>query len=371
MDAIVPLNPADLAGNELRATEVLMGGLFAGAEEEVRDCVGCNHEEWRVYSQPSGPTVRWNLGAMFVREYLKDVPAAPAMTEAAPSGLGLDVIEEPRSLLDFHDICLAVASNWRRNPFAPEFWRAVRHLEQEVGAAIDAECPSPDLPNVAMAIDICGTLGYLWALEYLQKKVLPPDVEEMPELAGEGALETWIATERERALMAKIAMKRPIVGACVFPGELELYARCNGGIFASDLSTAVEDTRPYVAHKALVEAAEDLDLSLGCGVVVMHLVNRFLLAALHFPWVTHNVHIDVEFMGNARHRDVCHRTQPWILLLGNQWHVIHRARAWHSTSPYRTVLMWWQCFLEEAADGHFRAGWEEWDLGHLEKFPPQ
>lgn len=380
MAAIVPSDPSVLADDKVHTAAVLEDifkrGLDLGETgsnaKPVRNCVGCNHDEWRAYDQPSGLASKWNPGCLFVLAYLTHAPDVGFLDDDVPMGLGIDVVQKPLDLIDFHDICLAIASNWRRNPFNGMFSRATRVLEMEIATAIKEQCPTPDHPNTAMVIDICSVLSYIWAQEYLLENVIPLVVEEAPEFENEHLLEEWTKEQRSRALLAKITMKRQLLGACVFPGELERYARENGGIFASDLATAIEDTRPYVAHKALVETCETLDLTYGCGVLVMYMVNRFMMANLKFPWAIHNVFIDREFMTHEKHMKVKHRTHPWIILMGNHWHIVHKDKAWRTTCPYRAVLLWFRLLETEndEAENRFYMGWESWDLSLL-KFPPR
>jgi hypothetical protein len=370
----LPRDPRELAGDPVRAAKTLENAYaaagFSGLEDLARDCVGANHKEWREYSQPSGTTAKWNLDSLFVKTYLDQLDITDnSPVVSPPSGLGLDVIQDPRNLLDFHDICLSVASKWRQNPFEPSFWHAVRVLERELAAVIAAACPSPhhNPKTTSVVIDICVILSYLWAQEYLLKTVLPPtEIQEAPEFDNEDALAGWVESERKRALVARISLKQPILTASLFPGELERYARHNGGIFASDLATAIEDTRPYIAFKALTEAVETLEPHLGSGIIAMHLVNRYMVATLKFPWAKHNVFVDVAFMDGEIHQQVRCRTTPWIILVGSLWYVVHQGEVWKTQSPIRAILLWWSRF----GSGTFYAGWDSWNLGDLRDFPP-
>jgi hypothetical protein len=359
------------------ADAVFRGDILEG--KAIRECVGYNHEIWREYLQPTGLAAKWNTNCLFVRAYLDHTAAVEEEEEEVPGGLGLDVIQTPRNLIDFHDICLSISAKWRQNPFAPAFFRAVRILEREISASVAEQCPAPDHPNTSMVIDICSVLSYLWAQQYILERVLPRDVGEAPVFKEkEAQLELWTREQHRRALQAKVTMKRQLLGAAVFPGELELYARHNGGIFASDLATAIEDTRPYIAHKALLEACDELDLDLGCGVLVMHLFSRYLNAHMKFPWARLNVFLDTEFMANTRHEHFRFRVHPWILLVGNQWHIMGKGAAWRTASPYRAICVWYGLLQMQAQDDaddednvpmRFYDGWDSWDLSEL-TFPP-
>jgi hypothetical protein len=242
-------------------------------------------------------------------------------------------------------------------------------LESKISMAIHKECNGPEGSEIPEVIDMCSIIGYIWAQEYLLNKILPQDIEEAPEMPNEELLRNWITEQHRRAILTKITMTRQLLGACIYPGEKERHARKNNGVFASDLTTVLEETRPYIATKAMVERCEVLDIDFGCGVLVMHLINRYLMAALKLPWATHNVFIDVEFMDKKKHESVKHRTQPWIILLGSTWYVIHRQRAWKTLDPYRAALLWFSR-LKESEDQKFYMGWDTWDLSVLD-FPPK
>lgn len=372
----VPTDPTILAANRVLTATVLETIFNEGIEDDltkelVRHCVGCNHYEWRAYDQPTGLISKWNANALFVMAYLTHTTPWEGGEVEVPAGTGIDVIQNPKDILDFHDICMSIASNWRENAFDPAFKTVTRVLESEIALAIKEQCPDPGHPNSAIVLDICSILSYLWAQEYLFECVLPSDIEEAPEFTNENALQDWVSEQRGRSVIAKIKMPRPLLGACLYPGELERYAREHGGIYASDLATAIEESRPYIAHKALVEMCDSLDLDYGCGVLAMRMVNRYMIANLKFPWAVHNVFIDHEFMSADHHRKMKHRTHPWILLIGNQWYVVQKGRAWRTMSPYRAILLWFHLFEGEndLRENKFRMGWDAWDLSQV-PFPP-
>lgn len=377
MDHDVPTDPSLLTEDKVLTSNVLESVFRRGLDSDIcadliRACVGHNHMIWRIFDQPSGIAARWNVASLFVMAFLSHSPGVQDAEIDVPVGLGLDVIQCPRDLIDFHDICLSITSHWRCNSFDPSFFTAIRILEKEVSVVIKEQCPAPDHANTTWVIDICSILSYLWAQEHLIRTVLPTRVEEAPVFENEDLLKAWVKEQHERAIMAKIPMTRQLLGACVYPSELERYASENGGIFASDLATAIEDARPYIAHKALIETCENLDLSYGCGVLAMHLVNRFTMSKLKMPWAVHNVFIDHEFMGADKYQSVRHRTHPWIILIGNQWHIIQQQRGWRTTCPYRAILLWFHLLELEnpEAENRFYMGWESWDLALLNDFPP-
>jgi len=288
--------------------------------------------------------------------YLSSLPVEDKEEE------GFDPIPNPRDLVDFQDVVLSLAVRWRENDFSADFFRRLRFLESELAQTIRKTCAEHSHPDSEIVVDICCVLSYLWAQEYLFREVIPVRIEEVAPFKGESPFTDWIHQQRERMKLTHLNMQQPLLKASLSPGELERHARMNAGVFAADSFTAIEETRPYVAHKALLEACVNLDLSLGGGILVAHLVNRYLTSTFKFPWVKHNVFLDTEFMSHDKHADVKHRTQPWMILVGARWHIICGEQTWWTHSPYRAVLKWFNLLYQ--TDPVFYMMLEEWDLSN-------
>lgn len=359
---MIPSDPSTLAKRKVHASAVAEDIHLRGLHPDdncdlripARNCVGCNHEEWREYNQPSGIAAKWNLNSLWVMAYLS------SLTNVVEDDVGCESIPQPRDLIDFQDVLLSMAMHWRENDFSSEFFERLRSFEFKLAQVIQVTCAEHDHPDSPVVLDICCVLSYMWAEEYLFREVLPVQLTEAPVFEHETDFQEWVHLQRDQMKMTHMTMNRPLLGAVLAPGELERYARGNGGVFAADFATALEETRPYVAHKALLETCEDLDPGIGCGTLVMRLVNRYLISTIKFPWVVHNVFLDVEFMSCDKHKEVKHRTQPWILLVGSRWYIVSQDRSWWTTSPYRAVLMWFHLLYQK--DPIFFMLLEEWDL---------
>ena len=325
----------DLRNERLQAIKYIQ--RMPGPKKELRDCVGFHHEGWRDLSyQRAGLGSGWDLNSLFVLSYLKNFPSE----------------EIPKSLIDYQDEILTLARSWRENSFPSSFFRDLRVFETRLAAAI----PASKAEDAPVALDICCVLSYFWAQEYIFR-ILPAS-HEAPVFKGEKALQDWANQEKERVKMTQLQMSGPLLRASVLPGELEQYSRKNGGVQASDISVALENTRPYVAHKALVEVCDSLSLTHGRGMLVFQLVSRHLASTLNFTWARYNVFLDYEFMSEDKHSEFRHRTQPWIILMGSTWVVVHKERSYQTDSPYRAILTWFS-LLEEPV---FWMNMNEWDL---------
>lgn len=295
--------------------EKLARGCYANGFDDARRLrflVGANLKEWSVYDQPPGPTRQWNRAGLFVKAYMKH--------QGSDSWSDAQMNAELRKVVAW----------WRKSD--PDFG-VVRNIESQ-------GCHEPSSDTAQM-------LARLWGAEYLWHLVPPGDEVERgpPELAA------WLETACRHTKVAKADFSQQYLRIFERFGESERYSRAHAGITAADIKTVFEETRPHVASVALEEKATEYDLHGACGIITFAIVNRTLEALLRFKWMKKNVFIDIDLMSSAVLQKVRHRTQPWILLHGRVWHVIHRDRAWTTTVALDAIHKWFQCVGGSFWDG--------------------
>lgn len=305
----------------------------------LQKVLGFHHLNWRDLTyQKTGLASQWDLNSLFMLSYLNQCETSCA----------------PRPLIDCKDDLFSMVRVWRKTSFSSDFFQTLESQENDFAASLQASSPQ----DATVALDLCCTLSYFWALEYLLKSFLPVLVHPIPVFPREKTLEKWVETELDRVKATQVRLSATLFRASIFPGELEQYSRKNGGVLPSDISVVVEFTRPYVAQRALIDECEDLSFDQGCGIIAMILISRHLAKVMKFNWYLHNVFLDYEFMGEDKHRDFRNRTQPYIILVGCTWNVICKNQRYQSTSPFRAILQWF-ALLE---NNIFWMNMDEWDL---------
>jgi len=241
----------------------------------------------------TGSAAKWNLGTMLAAVCIKHTPVPPR--RALPFAWHTVDISQDWGVLDVHDVMRGVAAAWRSTEEVSEqHFSGVRVLESVVHGLLEQSWPDDTLQ------DCCQILARLWGAERLFDTLLAQPHGQVPDPDPDTykRMCEWVHEHRDLAVRAEKtdSLVQPVLSASMRLGEIERYARNNGGIEAKNLNILLTSTRTHVQASFLQKGSAGVDTDIACGTVITLLVDRVVRHKTGLAWHAQNVVLDVEMM---------------------------------------------------------------------------